>query len=67
MAVMLLLLLLFFFFFKTVLEGVPSRGMFLVQVNSVLNSLPFTFTCTQNAPAELRRRYQVNFSRESKP
>ena len=37
------------------------------QVNSVLKSLFSTFTRTQNAPAELRRKYQMKFSRERKP
>ena len=44
-----------------------SRGFCCVQVNSVLKSLVSTFNNIQNAPAELRRRYQMKFSRESKP
>ena len=39
-----------------------SRGFCYVQVNSLLKPLLSTFTRTQNAPAELRRRYQMKFS-----
>ena len=48
-------------------KGELSRGFCLVQVNSVLKSLLSTFTRTQNAPAELRGKYQMKFSRESRP
>ena len=39
----------------------------MFRVNSVLKSLLGTFTRTQNAPAESRRRNQMKCSRESKP
>ena len=45
--------------------GALSRGFCCVQVNSVLKSLPRTLTSIENAPAE--ERYQMKFSRESKP
>ena len=39
--------------------------MFYAQsLNSVLKSFLSSFTYKQNAPVELRRRYQSNFSRE---
>ena len=49
------------------LEGALSQGFCCLQVNSVLKSLLSTFTHTQTAPAELRRRHQMEFSREGKP
>lgn len=36
------------------------------EVNSALKLLDGTLTCTQNAPARLRERYRLNFSREKK-
>ena len=44
-----------------------SPGLCCVQINSVLKSKLSTFTRTQNAAAELRRRHQMKFSRENKP
>ena len=48
-------------------KGALSLGFCCVQVNSVLKSLFSTFSRTQNFPAELRRRHQMKFSRESEP
>ena len=39
-------------------KGALLRGFCCVQVNSVLKSMLSTFTCTQNAPSELRS-YQM--------
>ena len=39
-----------------VIKGALSWGFCCVQASSVLKSLLSTFTRTQNAPAELRRR-----------
>ena len=43
-------------------KGELSQGFCSDQVNSVLKSLLSTFTPTQNAPAELRSRYQTKLS-----